>query len=143
MRPHHPIPSFLFGLGMILILAACGEQENPCRFALASTPVTLSGPAQDQPLPVLDPLATPTGIEIKNRTVLFDRVIQGPLCNDRWSGTVYVTCDVQVYPWSEHPTFLQNCALEIEPDTVVYVAAHNDTAYYNGCSCHTGEIAEP
>jgi hypothetical protein len=21
---------------------------------------------------------------------------------------------------------------------VVYVAAHNDAPYYNGCSCHTG-----
>jgi hypothetical protein len=26
---------------------------------------------------------------------------------------------------------------------VVYVAYHNDAAYYNGCSCHTGEIADP
>jgi hypothetical protein len=27
--------------------------------------------------------------------------------------------------------------LEIKPDTVVYVAAHNNSAYYKGCiSCH-------
>lgn len=72
-----------------------------------------------------------------------DKVIEGPLCNDTWNGTVYVTCNVQVYAWEEHPTFLKNCDLKIEPGTVVYVAYHNDTAYYNGCSCHTGEIAEP
>jgi hypothetical protein len=24
----------------------------------------------------------------------------------------------------------------MEPDTVVYVAYHNDAAYYKGCSCH-------
>jgi hypothetical protein len=26
---------------------------------------------------------------------------------------------------------------------VVYVAYHNNTAYYNGCSCHTGATPEP
>jgi len=26
---------------------------------------------------------------------------------------------------------------------VAYAAYHNGTPYYNGCSCHTGEIAEP
>ncbi len=56
---------------------------------------------------------------------------------------VYVTCNVQVYPWVEEPTFLKNCNLKIEPGTVVYVAYHNNTAYYNGCSCHTGEISGP
>jgi hypothetical protein len=75
--------------------------------------------------------------------MLVDKVVAGPLCNDDWSGIVYVTCDVQVYAWEEFPTFLEECDLKIEPDTVVYVAAHNDTAYYNGCSCHTGEIGEP
>jgi hypothetical protein len=26
---------------------------------------------------------------------------------------------------------------------VVYVAAHKDVPFYNGCSCHTGEISSP
>jgi len=29
--------------------------------------------------------------------------------------------------------------LNIAPNTVVYVAAHNDAPYYKGCSCHTGQ----
>ena len=77
------------------------------------------------------------------RAVLVDQIIRGPLCNGSWSGTVYVSCDVQVLPWEELPTFLEDCDLEIAPDTVVYVAYHGDVPYYNGCSCHTGEIAEP
>ncbi|OGO25891.1 MAG: hypothetical protein A2136_09785 [Chloroflexi bacterium RBG_16_54_11] len=72
-----------------------------------------------------------------------DKVVEGPLCNDTWSGSVYVGCNVQVYPWQETPIFLKDCQLKVEPDTVVYVAYHNNTAYYNGCSCHTGEITEP
>lgn len=72
-----------------------------------------------------------------------DKVVEGPLCNDTWSGNIYVACNVQVYPWKENPTFLEDCELNIKPGTVVYVAYHNDTAYYNGCSCHTGEIGEP
>jgi hypothetical protein len=67
-----------------------------------------------------------------------DRVVEGPLCNGTWSGTVYVTCNVQVYPWEEKPTFLKDCDLTIEPGTVVYVADHGDEPYYKGCSCHTG-----
>lgn len=133
----------VLGLGILAVLAACGEQENPCRISMTTTPVPLSGPAIDQPTPVFDPAAGAVPVEIRRGTILADRVIQGPLCNDTWSGIVYVTCDVQVYPWTEHPTFLENCNLQIDPDTVVYVAAHNDTAYYKGCSCHTGEIAEP
>ena len=75
--------------------------------------------------------------------ILVDKVVEGALCNDTWKGTVYVTCDVQVYPWVEQPTFLKDCQLEIDPQAVVYVAYHNNTAYYEGCSCHTGETPEP
>lgn len=75
--------------------------------------------------------------------MLVDQVVEGPLCNGSWSGTVYVTCNVLVYPWNEQPTFLKDCDLSIASDAVVYVAYHNDTAYYKGCSCHTGEIVEP
>jgi hypothetical protein len=88
------------------------------------------------------PLA-PAQVEIAGRTVTVDQVVNGPLCDGAWSGTVYVTCDVQVLPWEELPAFLEDCDLEIAPDTVVYVAYHGDAPYYHGCSCHTGEIAEP
>ena len=82
-------------------------------------------------------------MEIAGRMVSVDKVVEGPLCNDTWRGTVYVTCNIQVYEWKEQPLFLKGCNLTIEPGTVVYVADHNNTAYYNGCSCHTGEIAGP
>ena len=94
-------------------------------------------------------IATPTPaseirrVMIGRREIQVNKVVEGPLCNDNWSGTVFVSCDVQVYPWTEEPTFLKDCQLNIEPMTVVYVADHNNTAYYNGCSCHTGVTPEP
>jgi hypothetical protein len=82
-------------------------------------------------------------VEIGHESLQVDKVVEGPLCNDTWRGTVYVACNVQVYPWREQPNFLENCQLNIEPLTVVYVAYHNNTAYYNGCSCHSGTTPEP
>lgn len=70
-----------------------------------------------------------------------------PLCNDVWSGTVYVGCDARVAQAAldeeSNPLFLKGCDLDIAPNTVVYVAAHNDAPYYKGCSCHTGEAPAP
>lgn len=80
-------------------------------------------------------------VSIGGKLTLVDKVVDGPLCNDQWRGTVYVGCDVQVMEWSDTPLFLKGCDLSIAPRTVIYVAYHNDAAYYNGCSCHTGEIA--
>jgi hypothetical protein len=82
-------------------------------------------------------------VEMGGRQIQVDKIVEGALCTDDWSGTVYVACNVMVYPWQEEPTFLKNCQLNIEPMTVVYVADHNNTAYYNGCSCHTGITPEP
>jgi len=84
-------------------------------------------------------------VEIGGKQMLVDMVVSGPLCNDTWQGTVYVTCAVQVAKWNEdeNPTFLKGCNFTVEPGTIVYVAAHNDVAYYNGCSCHTGEELNP
>lgn len=77
-------------------------------------------------------------MEIRGKTITFDRVITGPVCNDTWEGTVYVACELELLKWDIKPFFLTNgCNLEIKPDTVVYVAAHNNAAYYKGCeSCH-------
>ncbi len=73
-----------------------------------------------------------------------DRVIHGPLCNDRWSGVIYVACDAQIPAWDQdgRPEFFQGCDLSIAPGTTIYVAAHNNAAYYNGCSCHTGGVTK-
>jgi len=124
----------------MLFLSACGTQTPVCPTG-TGTPRYLTVPPDALPTPAPDP--APASVEIGGRTITVDKIAEGPLCNDTWSGTVYVTCNVQVYPWEESPTFLKNCNLSIAPGTVVYVAYHNDTAYYNGCSCHTGEIAEP
>lgn len=130
----------LVGLVLVAALAAsCGAQTPFCPRP-AGTPHYLTVRPELLPTPPL--LSTPTEMEIGGRTILVDRVVTGPLCHDTWSGTVYVTCDVQVYPWEGPPTFLKECNLTIEPGTVVYVADHGDEPYYKGCSCHTG-LAEP
>jgi len=98
--------------------------------ALAATPVTLAAPVE---------------VELGRRKIQADKVVSGPLCNDSWRGTVYVTCDARVAEWvnTDAPEFLKGCNLDIESGTVVYVAAHYDAPYYEGCSCHTGEIGGP
>jgi hypothetical protein len=80
--------------------------------------------------------AYPKEIKIRNRLVTVDEIIHGPVCSDNWSGTVYVDCDVQVADWQDTPNFFDGCDLKIEDGTTVYVAYHNDEAYYQGCSCH-------
>ncbi len=89
--------------------------------------------------PGLQSSPTPVWLEINGKPVSISKVVDGPLCNDTWQGIVYVGCNVQVHPWVNQPLFLQGCALAIKPGTTVYVAAHNNAAFYNGCSCHTGE----
>jgi hypothetical protein len=134
--------SFILLAFGLLFLAACGDPEPFCP-PPAGTPEYLSLPPESLPTPTFDLIPTQYPVEIGNKTILVDKIVEGPLCNDTWSGTVYVACDVQVYPWDETPLFLEDCDLSIAPDTVVYVAYHNNTAYYNGCSCHTGELTEP
>lgn len=128
---------------LMVFLMGCGRQTSICLTG-STTPAYLEIPPEALPVPGAEAASAPVEMEIGGRMILVDKVVEGPLCIDTWSGTIYVTCNVQVYPWEESPDFLQNCDLNIEPGTVVYVAHHNDTAYYNGCSsCHTGEIAEP
>ena len=120
----------------LLFLAACGKPDPACP-AVTGTPQYITVPPEALPTPTAGPTPAPVVMEIGGKSITVDKVVEGSLCNDTWSGTVYVTCNVQVYPWERSPDFLKNCNLKIEPGTVVYVAYHNDTAYYNGCSCHT------
>jgi hypothetical protein len=133
---------FSFVLISLLFLPGCRAEAPACPLP-TGTPRYLDVPPQELPTSIPGSSSSPIPMEIGGRTINFDQVVEGPLCNGTWSGTVYVACNVQVYPWVEQPTFLKDCDLEIEPGTVVYVASHNNTAYYNGCSCHTGEIAGP
>jgi hypothetical protein len=82
-------------------------------------------------------------VQIGGRAIVVDRIVERTLCNDTWEGTVYFGSDVRVKPWEGRPTFLKDCDLSIAPGSVVYVAYHNNGAYYNGCPCHTGATAEP
>jgi hypothetical protein len=124
---------------LIVFCASCGGKEVPANELPfcprpAGTPHHLTVPPELLPTP--QPFSSAGPVEIRGKTVFVDRVVEGPLCNDTWSGTVYVTCNVQVYPWEGQPTFLENCDLTVEPGTVVYVADHGDEPYYKGCSCH-------
>ena len=135
---------FILAAGLGFILAACQTAEVcPPEEGTPQPTVDLAVLLAHAPTP--GPTPTPITVEIGGKMVTVDRLVSGPLCNDTWNGTVYVTCDVQVAPWDEdeNPLFFEHCNLEVEPDTIVYVADHNDAAYYKGCSCHTGEVEAP
>ena len=125
---------------LAFLLAGC-EAGTPVCPPVTGTPEYLSLPP-DQ-LPTSTPSVGSYVVEVGGHPVQVDKVVRGALCNDHWSGIVYVACDVKVYPWTEEPLFLKDCQLEIDPGAVVYVAYHNDTAYYQGCSCHTGVTPVP
>ena len=129
--------SLLFAI-ITLLLTTC--QPAPTCPPVTGTPQYLTDSELVNPslsTPDLSPASSE--IEINGKMMTVDKIVTGALCNDKWKGLVYVACDVQVFKWEEKPLFLKNCNLAIEPGTVVYVAYHNDAAYYNGCSCHTGE----
>jgi len=128
----------LVSLGIILMMTSC--QSKPVCPPVVGTPQILKvKPSEQVPDPLSSVGSTPVEIEINNRWVKVDRLIEGSLCNDHLAGTVYVGCDVQVLEWIDQPLFLKDCDFSVEPGTVVYVADHNNASYYNGCSCHTGE----
>ena len=136
----------MFHLGEFLIFAslllvACDRQKTVCPLptgTLQPKPVL----AELIALPPPEPSSKPITVEINGKMMTIDKLVDYPLCNDTWSGTVYVGCDAVVaeadIDAEENPRFLEGCNLEIAENTVVYVAAHNDAAYYKGCSCHTG-----
>jgi hypothetical protein len=132
---------FIIALAVfIFISVGCGKADPVCPLP-TGTPQFLSVPPDQLPTPT--PANGPYQVKIGSQEIVADKLVDGPLCNDQWSGVIYVGCDVEVYPWVEEPIFLKQCQLTIEPQTVVYVADHNNTAYYNGCSCHTGVTPEP
>ena len=131
----------LFLAFALIILSGCQAEKPGCPL-VGTTGNYLTIPPEALPTPYSDP-STPTTMKIRGRNITVDKIVEGPLCNGTWEGTIYVTCSVQVYAWVDKPLFLKDCNLSIIPDTVVYVAYHNDTAYYKGCSCHTGEVEEP
>jgi len=127
---------------IFFFLSSCQTSNTVCPL-ITSTPLFLSGSPELIPTPTQNASAD-LSVTIDGKALQVDRVVSGPLCNDSWSGIVYVGCDVQVYNYDkENPLFLKDCDLKIDPQTVVYVAYHNNTAYYKGCSCHTGAELQP
>jgi hypothetical protein len=131
----------------MLLFTACERERSGC---IEENATPLPKPQLEDLIaqtPVPNISETPVSVEIKRKMVTVDKLVDYPLCNDNWSGTVYVSCDAQVadaeLDADENPLFFKGCDLNIEPNTVVYVAAHNDAAYYKGCSCHTGAAPLP
>ena len=115
-------------LAVPLLMASCMNSSCP------DGSVTYLSPPYPAALQEVSIQSQP--VEIKGQEILMDRVITGPVCNDTWSGTVYLTCDIQVPAWEKDPFFWQDCDLEITEGAVVYVEAHKNKEYTDGCSCH-------
>ena len=130
---------------LVLLLTTCSRTKTVCPPDEGTQQSVLQLAAVIQMTP--PPLSGPTQVEIRGKIMEVDKLVDYPVCNDDWSGTVYVSCDAQVakaeMDTEANPLFLKGCNLNIEPNTVVYVAAHNDAAYYKGCSCHSGEAPLP
>lgn len=125
-----------------LTVSACERERTGCLVEDATPRPTLQL-ADLLMTQAPDPAEGPVMVEIKGKMMEVDKLVDYPLCNDEWRGTIYVSCASQVAESvlddEENPLFFQGCNLDIEPNTIVYVEAHNDTAYYKGCSCHTGD----
>ncbi len=111
-----------------LIVGACTSSTCP--------PDRIKYLTQPYPMENIDVSKDAEIMEIGRQEIAFDQVVSGPLCNNSLSGVVYITCDIQIPAWEEEATFFQDCDLEIAERTVIYVEAHGDQPYYEGCSCH-------
>lgn len=143
--PHARYLYFLLSVLLVLLLAGCEGSEAVCppdegtpraRLRLEEL-IALPPPGPGEPVEVF----------LRGKSMKVDKLVEYPLCNDNWSGTVYVSCKAQVaeaeLDADSNPLFLKGCDLNIAPNTVVYVAAHNDAPFYKGCSCHTGSAPSP
>jgi hypothetical protein len=121
---------FLFGAIILILITACKQEATPAPSSVTyMTPPFPTRVSNESP-------PTPMEVTIKGKTMVVDRVIHGPICNDTWRGVIYVAGDVQVAAWEEEPTFLRDCDLIVEENTIVFVASHNDEQFNKGCLCH-------
>jgi hypothetical protein len=126
---------------IVLSGAACSRQSAVCATDPPNLPIESRQP---QIFPEgQEKITFPKEIKIRNRMIPVDRIVHGYVCDETWSGTVYVDCDIEVPDWEAdeegEARFFANCDLEVDESAVIYVAYHNDEAYYKGCSCHTNE----
>jgi len=135
----------VFCIFLIIFLSGCQPQAPYC------TENSLAYLEPGETFPTLEEIsAKDTGpkqiiVEVNGKEMSFDQVVHGPLCNNHLNGKVYIACDIQIAKWQEKPTFLDGCDFEISPGSVVYVAAHNNAPYFQGCDfCHlTGKGLTP
>ena len=107
---------FVFAFVLLLFLSACqsttpDSSTTGCP-TVTGTPARLEIPPDALPTLTPGPLPTPVLMKIRGKDVQINKAVEGPLCNDIWSGTVYVTCNVQVYPWEEAPDLPETLQLE-------------------------------
>lgn len=126
---------FIIALLSIFFLSACMDARSLC------VPGEIQYREGSNPFPALeDQTPTPQQVEIKGKMLNFDHVVSGQLCNNHLEGTVYVGCDIEIYEWEKASNFLDQCDFTVAPNTIIYVASHNNTAYYKGCdSCHMSD----
>jgi len=136
--------SVIFAL--LTLLTACQRNNTVCPPESEAAKPTLH--LADLLIITLEPGQNLTDVEVQigQKMVLVDKLISGPVCNDDWSGTVYVGCDALVaeaeLDADANPLFFDGCNLNIETNTVVYVAAHNNEAFYKGCRLTTIRITQ-
>ncbi len=122
-------------INILLIISLAGILLSSCiRSSCPPDAVTYLSPPY--PPEIVGQSPQPQLIVIKGEQVMVDEIISGAVCNDTWGGEIYLTCDIQVPGWEKDPFFFEDCDLEIEEGAVIYVEAHNDDAYTEGCSCH-------
>lgn len=124
----------VFMIPLMLLAASCLPTPPPeLLYTATPKPPATSTPASEQSH---DPSTTPVLVEIGGRMVSVDRIIEGFLCTDAWQGTIYVSPDVEVNPWTDEPSFLRECDLRVDEGTIVHVASHPGEVFYRGCTCH-------
>ncbi|MBE0685660.1 MAG: hypothetical protein IH585_06640 [Anaerolineaceae bacterium] len=125
----------IFTLIFLTLLSACMDARSLC------SPGMITYRDRTDPFPELtETQPEPQQIEIKRKMMSFDQVVSGQLCNNHLEGLVYVGCDIEIYEWDDKSNFLNDCNFYVESNTIIYVAAHNNRAYYKGCdSCHMSE----
>lgn len=129
-------------LVIAICFVSCERNNTVCTVdnEISYTPLELRDLISSTPVP--ESVNTSFQVEIGGKMIEVDKVVDYPLCNDTWNGTVYVGCDTQIavaeVDKDDNPLFFEGCNLNIQPNTIVYVAAHNDAVFYKGCSCHTG-----
>ena len=84
----------------------------------------------------------PVTVKVGGKQMKFDRLVEGPFCNIKLSGKVYVGCDIQILEWDKegNPVFLKDCDFSVEPGSTIYVGVHNNAMFKKGCACHTGQM---